>query len=92
MRASEPYHLSKFHQEPYLVVKAVQRERFEIVSQWELLSQAEKKAASLAANSTSDTVYFVMEARTAYKAGQCPNPVVEVDFCSGLEITILGVE
>jgi hypothetical protein len=92
MRSSERYHLSNFKEEPYLVVKFVYRDRFEVVKRFQLMRDAEKYAASKANHSVRKEVYFVMEARTAYTVAPTTNPVIEYDFLTGEETTIIGVE
>lgn len=92
MRASERYHVSNFKEEPYLVVKFLYRDRFEIVKRFQLMRDAEKFAASRANHSARKEAYFVIEARTAYTVAPTTNPVIEHDFLTGTETTILGVE
>ena len=92
MRASERYHLSNFKEEPYAVARVVCQNRFEMLDRFQTLAAAEKFATRKANHSANKSVFFVMEARTAYTLAPSKNPVIEHDFMTGEETTILGAE
>ena len=91
MRSSERYHLSNFKEEPYLLVKVVCQNRFEVLGRYQTLREAEA-AAKKRAEVYGYSVAFVMEARVAYTIAPVSNPLREIDFCTGEETTIIGDE
>jgi len=92
MKSGERYHLSNFNEEPYLVMRNMSQNRFIMVSRHQTLSAAEKYAKTRTAKSAFKEVYFIMEARVAYSQAPSTNPVVEYDFLTGEQATIIGIE